>query len=146
MIWTQHGYTESNSFASGGDELRSRHAVRAGACAILPDHVHLLIRKHKHRAEKMIATLQGAGRDAIRARRAIRGDGDHPVWGGHGWKVFLDRPEGVRRTIRYIQANPVKLGWSEQDWAFVSTYDNWPLHPGHNPNSPYAKRLRRYKH
>jgi hypothetical protein len=29
-----------------------------------------------------------------------------------------------------------------QQWMFVKPYDGWPLHPGHNPNSPYAKRLR----
>ena len=30
------------------------------ACAIMPDHIHILIRKHKHTAEEMIERLQGA--------------------------------------------------------------------------------------
>jgi hypothetical protein len=63
---------------------------------------------------------------------------DHPVWGGPGWKVFLDRPEAIRRTIGYIEANPGKWGLPAQKWPFVKEYDGWPLHPGHNPNSPYA--------
>ena len=33
---------------------------------------------------------------------------DHPVWGGPGWKVFLDTPTDIRRTIRYIDENPAK--------------------------------------
>jgi hypothetical protein len=34
------------------------------------------------------------------------------------------------------------LGLPAQKWPFVNPYDGWPLHPGHSPNSPYAKRLR----
>ena len=109
-------------------------------CAIMPDHVHLLIRKHKHLAEEMIAHLQQASRDEL-VQSAIRSD-VHPVWGGCGWKVFLDTPDDIRRTINYIAQNPVKIGLPIQKWEFVVEYDGWPLHPGHSPNSPYARRLR----
>ena len=51
-----------------------------------------------------------------------------PVWGGPGWKVFLYSPEDIRRTIRYIQNNPTKLGLPPQRWGFVKDYDGWPLH------------------
>lgn len=110
------------------------------ACAIMPDHVHMLIRKHKHQAEEMIANLQYQSR--LRLRDVGLRDDDHPIWGGPGWKVFLDHPDEVRRTIKYISDNPQHMGLPAQDWAFVRPYDGWPLHPGHNPNSPYAKRLR----
>ena len=63
---------------------------------------------------------------------------DRPVWGGHGWKVFLDEPADIWRTIGYVEHNPR----IPQLWPFVTPYDNWPLHVGHNPNSPYARRLR----
>ena len=32
-----------------------------------------------------------------------------------------------------------------QHWDFVKPYDQWPLHEGHNPDSPYAKGLRGWK-
>jgi REP element-mobilizing transposase RayT len=32
------------------------------ACAIMPDHVHLLIRKHKNLSEEMIEKIQALGR------------------------------------------------------------------------------------
>jgi hypothetical protein len=99
-----------------------------------------LIRKHKHRAEEMIAHFQDASRLRLRTT-GLRAE-DHPVWGGPGWKVFLDHPDAIRRTIHYIQQNPVKWKLPRQSWPFVSAYDGWPLHPGHSPNSPYAKRLR----
>ena len=110
------------------------------ACAIMPDHVHILIRKHKHPAEVMIANLQQASRRALHAQK-IR-DADHPTWGGPGWKVFLDTPEDIRRTIEYVENNPVKAKLPAQKWEFVKEYDGWPLHPGHSAQSPYAMRLR----
>jgi REP element-mobilizing transposase RayT len=112
------------------------------ACAVMPDHVHILIRKHKHRAEEMIENFQASSRLRLRSA-GLRGD-DHPVWGGPGWKVFLDRPDEIRRTVQYIEQNPVKWRLAEQSWAFVTAYNGWPLHPGHSPNSPYARRLRNY--
>ena len=95
------------------------------ACAILPDHVHVLIRKHRRPAEQMIADLQEASRLRLQEspRRRV-----HPVWGGPGWKVFLHQPEDIRRTIRYINGNPVKAGLPGQQWDFVREYDGWPLH------------------
>jgi REP element-mobilizing transposase RayT len=111
------------------------------ACTIMPDHVHVLIRKHKHQAEEMIARLKDASRQRLRAA-GLRAD-DHPTWGtGPGWKVFLDHPDDVRRTIPYISDNPLPLGLPRQEWPFVVVYDGWPLHPGHSPDSPYARRLR----
>ena len=95
------------------------------ACAIMPDHVHVLIRKHKHRAEDMIRNLQEMSRLHLQQIGLRAG---HPVWGGPGWKVFLHHPDDVRRTIRYIQQNPVKAKLPLQHWGFVKEYDDWPLH------------------
>jgi len=112
------------------------------ACAIMPDHVHILIRKHKHLAEEMIVNLQRAASAQLQELKFR--DVNQRTWSsGGGWKVFLDHPDEVRRTIGYIDDNPVKIGWPKQDWDFVNKpYDGWPLHPGHNPNSPWARNLR----
>ncbi len=110
------------------------------ACALMPDHVHLLIRKHKHTAEEMIENFQRASRAHL-AEAQYRTT-DHPVWGGPGWKVFLDHPDELRRTITYIEKNPLPLRLPKRVWPFVKEYDGWPLHPGYSPNSPYVKALR----
>ena len=110
------------------------------ACAVMPDHVHLLIRKHKHTAEQMIERFQHASRARLAETR--HRTTDHPTWGGPGWKVFLDHPDEVRRTITYVEKNPLPLRLPKQVWPFVVGYDGWPLHPGHSPNSPYVKALR----
>lgn len=110
------------------------------ACAIVPDHVHVLIRKHHDRAEEMIANLQSASRDRLREAGLRRED--HPVWGGPGPKVFQDHPDDIRRTVEYIRANPAGQRLPTQSWPFVREYDGCPLHPGHSPKSPYATRQR----
>ena len=111
------------------------------ACAVMPDHVHIVIRKHKHQAEDMAENLIRSSR--TRLIEAGQRAATHPTWlAGHGWKVFLDHPEEVRRTIRYVEQNPIKMGLPAQTWDFVKPYDGWPLHEGHSPNSPYAQRLR----
>lgn len=131
---------EVSLVADGFAEAMTEHRYTCYACAIMPDHVHLLIRKHKHQAEEMIENLQTASR--LRLSRSGARTPDHPVWTQGGWKVFLDHPDAIRRTIRYIEDNPIKGKLPGQQWPFVKQYDGWPLHPGHNPNSPYARRLR----
>ena len=107
-----------------GDVIRAQRYA-CYACAILRDHVHLVIRKHRHLAEQMIANLQAASRDAVLAE-GLRPP-DHPVWGGPGWKVFLDGTDDFRRTIPYVEENPLKAGTPRQAYEFVTGYDNWPL-------------------
>lgn len=111
------------------------------ACAIMPDHVHIIIRKHRDTYEQMVEYFQ------LWSARGLRAAGfrthDHPVWtGGDGWGVFLDHPDDVRRTIPYIERNPEPLGLPRQTYDFVKPYDNWPLHEGHSPNSPYVRALK----
>ncbi len=110
------------------------------ACAIMPDHVHFLIRKHRDLGEEMIEHLQDRSRD--RFCEAGTCDPSHPIWTDGGWKRYLFTPADVRGVIRYVDANPLEIGWPAQKWDFVKPYDGWPLHPGHNPNSPWARRLR----
>lgn len=103
-----------------------QHSYTCYACAVMPDHIHILIRKHRDLAEEMIHSLQRGSRDQLIAR-GVRA-ADHPVWGGPGWKVFIDHPEHVRRTIHYIDQNPIKARLEPQHWGFVLPYDGWPCH------------------
>lgn len=118
--------TEFHAIAQGLDRAIDQRGYHCYACAIMPDHIHILIRKHRDKAEEMIAHLQRESH--LAAREAGIRSMTHPVWGGHGWKVFLDTPEDITRTIRYVELNPVKIGLPKQLWSFVSKYDNWPYH------------------
>jgi REP element-mobilizing transposase RayT len=93
------------------------------ACAIMPDHVHLLMRMHRDRAEMMVEALQNVSRNDLigSGRRAPT----HPVWGGPCWKVFLYTRADFTRVIDHICKNPVKAGRRPQHWGFVKQYDGW---------------------
>ncbi|HKB03420.1 MAG TPA: hypothetical protein VKD90_14450 [Gemmataceae bacterium] len=97
------------------------------ACALMPDHVHLLVRRHRDQAEVMLERFQEASREDLIAagRRPVV----HPVWGGPGWKVFLNSRDGIERVIRYIRANPVIIGRPIQEWPFVTPYNGWLPRP-----------------
>ena len=134
------GKAETYVIAESFAETVTEKKYTCYACAIMPDHIHVIIRKHKDTAEQMIENFQKSSRLRLRKERLF--PTAHPVWGGPGWKVFLDHPNEIRRTIRYVEENPVKWKLPRQHWKFVKEYDGWPLHPGHSPNSPYAKRLK----
>jgi REP element-mobilizing transposase RayT len=94
-------------------------------CAIMPEHIHMLIRKHRDQAQTMIEAFQEASRAAVLAKpQSARGE-NHPVWGGPGWKVYLETTEDMWRTEAYIQRNPQEAGLPEQGWPFVQVYDGW---------------------
>jgi REP element-mobilizing transposase RayT len=93
------------------------------ACAIMTDHVHILIRKHRDKAEEMIAHFQEQSETQILL--GGRRSADHPVWGGPGWKVFLFSQSDIERTVRYIEQNPIKARRPAQRFEFVTSYDGW---------------------
>jgi REP element-mobilizing transposase RayT len=105
-------------------ETVRRHRYTCYACAIMPDHIHLLIRKHSHLAEDMIEHFQNESRPLL-VHAGVRST-DHPTWGGPGWN-FLDHPDDIWRTIRYIEGNPIKARLPRQNRDFVTRYDDWPL-------------------
>jgi REP element-mobilizing transposase RayT len=125
--------------AAGFAQAIATARLTCWACAIMPDHIHVLIRKHRLTAEEMMDLVRNTATTQLRSLAAWA---DHPIWGGPGWKVFLDHPDDVRRTIGYVERNPDPYHLPRQNWPFVQPYDGWPLHPGHNPNSPYAQGLR----
>jgi REP element-mobilizing transposase RayT len=99
------------------------------ACAIMPDHIHMLIRKHRDTAEVMIQHCQEMSRLSLITAGYC--PAEHPVWGGPGWKVFLDSQDDIKRTVRYIEDNPRKANQPTQCWPFVKPYDGWM--PGAGP-------------
>jgi len=95
------------------------------ACAILPDHAHLVAGRHHHDPERI------AGHLKTRATQVLTEEGRHPFvhlqsppspWGRKCWKVFLDTHADVRRAVAYVEENPGKMGYRRQDWTFVTGF------------------------
>ena len=95
-------------------------------CAILSNHAHLCIRRHRDDARSMWQRLADASRNRLRLFADV--PDDHPVWSNRPYKVFLYTPEDVRQRVQYVAGNPVKEGLSPQEWPFVTPYDGWPYH------------------
>ena len=101
---------------------------RIYACAIMPDHVHIVLRCPPHRTPgvtighfKAQATrrLNEEGISPCPAARSGREQA--PVWGEGKWCGYLN-PFELPRAIAYVQANPVKAGLPPQKWSFVNAY------------------------
>ncbi len=101
------------------------------ACAILSNHVHMVIRRHRDDALAMWHAIADATRLRLRAFADI--DPNHPIWAARPYKVFLRTRDEVRGRIEYVEHNPEKERLPPQSYAFVQPYNNWPFHAGRKP-------------
>lgn len=100
------------------------------ACSIMPDHVHMVIARHRERIEtiasflKSLATLQLI-EEGIHPLAAYAGSNARcpKPWARGQWKVFLDDARDIARAIRYVRDNPLKEGKPPQKWRFVREWD-----------------------
>jgi REP element-mobilizing transposase RayT len=96
------------------------------ACAILPDHVHLVIERNDRPIAQIVSHLKG------RATQELKREDLHPFdfvklkdgsfpspWAQKYWKVFVDTEEYVKRAVDYVECNPEKEGKKKQKWSFV---------------------------
>ena len=95
------------------------------ACAILPDHVHLVVGRPKMRVEQLVIQLKGAATESLKVQglhpfgELEDNRGRTPKCFARGeWKVYLDS-EDVLRAVRYVENNPVKESKKRQRWSFV---------------------------
>jgi len=86
------------------------------------DHVHAVIARGAHEIEKIVGQFKREATKQLR-RNALHSFGhiaDPPSpWARRGWNVFLNSDEAIRRSIRYVEQNPVKEGKPPQKWSFV---------------------------
>ena len=107
-------------------DLFHRWQVPVWACSILPDHVHLVVGRFDGTVERLVNHLKGSATRRLRAagmhpcEHLMRQSGTMPKAFARGqWKVFLDCPADVIRSVRYVEANPEKEGKARQRWSFV---------------------------
>jgi REP element-mobilizing transposase RayT len=96
------------------------------ACAILKNHAHMVIRRHRDDALAMWNAFAEAARSHLREFAGI--ESAHPIWSTRPYKVFLRTPDEVGGRIEYVNENPRKEGLSDQRYDFVQSYDNWPFY------------------
>ncbi|HEY5311024.1 MAG TPA: transposase [Pirellulales bacterium] len=95
---------------------------RVYACAVLPNHVQLVIGRHDRSIRRIVGHLKSRATSQLKVE-GLWADQQGPVWGDHGWNVFLmDRP-AVERAIKYVENNPEKDGKRPQRWSIVTPFE-----------------------
>jgi REP element-mobilizing transposase RayT len=79
------------------------------ACSILPDHVHLVIGWHPRNIRQIVGHLKSRGTRRLK-EVMLWPELKRPIWGEHGWNVYLNSLADVERAIKYVEANPLKEG------------------------------------
>jgi REP element-mobilizing transposase RayT len=117
------------SVASGFGEHAKNAAMMIHACAVLPDHVHMVIAHTRFEAKVVVNQLKGAATKRLMtderhplAKFATPGERPPKAFARGQWIVHLDTPADIRRAIRYVEDNPVKENLPPQRWRFVTPY------------------------
>jgi REP element-mobilizing transposase RayT len=88
-----------------------RLGIEIPACAIMNDHVHVLVLRSKYRIEYLVNQLKGAATAALKLKKT--------PWSRGCWKVFITDTDTLLAAANYIQANPTCAGLSAQTWDFI---------------------------
>jgi len=123
------------SVANGFQEQATKSEYAIWACSILPEHTHLVIARHRYKAEQIANLLKGA------ATRRLTTDGIHPLrqyakpnmklpgmWARNQCVSFLDSDEAIENAINYVMENSIKEGKPKQTWHWIPPYAG--LEPG----------------
>ena len=122
---------QARAIARGFAKAKSINDLTIFACAILTDHVHMVVKRHVQLwIEDMAARLKA------NATRLLTEENLHPFaaenrdrrgrlptpWAESFWQVYLNSDEDIRRSITYVERNPLKDGLKSQRWSFVCPY------------------------
>ena len=109
---------QARAVARGIEAICPKVSLVVYACAVMPDHVHVVVAANRLDGDSLIACLKKA------ATRGMNAEGLHPMrehprangtlptpWGARGWKVALITEEQMGAAIRYVEKNPVRAGY-----------------------------------
>jgi len=109
--------TAAREAVRGIGEQVERHRYTILALAVLPDHAHVVVRRHAHQHTRIVAGLKAVS--SRRVRQHLGAEGGTPVWARGYWVRFLDEDNHIRAAVRYVDRNPVRMGLRAQRWPFV---------------------------
>jgi len=117
---------QARAIGRGFGEFVEGRGLLVHACAILPQHLHLVIKRHRYDVEQVVNLLKG------RATCTLAREGLHPfepvnskrprAFAQRGWTVYLNTPVESRRAVRYVEENPIREGLPRQRWSFVTPH------------------------
>ena len=105
--------------AAGFGDYARKSGLVIYACAVLADHVHLVVAVHRLDPHQLAIQLKGAATTELCEREIHPFDGAAKAFARGEWVVFLDTFDDVHRAIRYVELNPEKDGLPRQHWPFI---------------------------
>jgi REP element-mobilizing transposase RayT len=122
---------QAREIARGFARAVSRSGHEILACAIMPEHVHVVVKASSFPPRNMIGHLKREASLALKVagihpfQAEFEASGVLPMcWADGCWNVFLDTPEAVLRAIEYVRNNPIKEGKPVQRWSFVTPFEH----------------------
>ena len=122
--------------AQGMDTARQEAAYQIYACAIMPDHVHVVVARHERNVDRIIGHFKAKATIRL-ADSGLWPNADRTVWAKKGWHVFLNSSAEGKWAIEYVARNPSKDGKRPQFWSFLEPFE------GRGPLEGYARRDKR---
>jgi REP element-mobilizing transposase RayT len=111
-----------DAVGSGFGEYARRSGLVIHACAVLPDHVHLVVAVHRLDPSKIAAQLKGAASAELNRSSLHPFEGKEKAFARGEWVVYLDTIDDMHRAIRYVENNPEKEGLPRQSWPFITPF------------------------
>jgi len=112
----------------GFAEVVKDYDVQVLACSILPQHIHVVVARHRLKVERLVNLFKGEATKQLNRERIhplatySKANGTTPSpWAQGGWRVYLNDAADIRRAIRYVEQNPIKDGKPAQRWNFVAS-------------------------
>jgi REP element-mobilizing transposase RayT len=98
--------------ASGFQKVIDRLKIVVPACAIMNDHVHIIVYRSKYKIEYLVNQLKGSATKEMNLKGS--------VWTRGCWKVFINDEETLNAAVEYILANPANSHLPPQSWNFIT--------------------------
>jgi len=120
---------QARAIVRGFGKYITASSIQVYACAIMPDHAHLVVLRHRYNIETIANLLKGAATTALNeenlhpfADRPYRNGKLPSPWARREWPVFLEDDNDIRRSVKYVNNNPTKDGMRPQKYSFVQRY------------------------
>ncbi|MBN2561081.1 MAG: transposase [Phycisphaerae bacterium] len=104
-------------------EAEASTKLEIRACAILPNHVHVVVGRGADTYERTVNRLKGRSAQRIREARHYPAPTNRrqrvPIWTEGYWVRYIDHLEQMECAVNYVRNNPIREGLLPQHWGFV---------------------------
>ena len=111
--------------AGGFAQAAQSMDLRIAACAIMPDHVHLVTVRHTMKIEQVVIRLKAEAtrslvRNQLHPLSRFQGEEARPpkCFARGEWKSFLGTETEIHSAVNYVRQNPIREGLKAQRWSF----------------------------